>query len=376
MATLGPETRKALQRLREHKSVLEVTYNWYEIRVKFLTGIRENWVLHKRSDRRRQFSIPFNENDKMWVKEIPTFCEFQSKPFDDVHNDIIKPFFKVQYLNVANAGFMDSRIKVHELTQQIYEEGWIEPLYPKEALREDLKRVCDQDPTKAAHSVNHISAYPSGTRQPGVVVLSHFAPDWGGLKDPYRPTLKEAWSKKNTIYRLINVMWRMNRDITRTELIRTAMGFKSRKYGPRFIAPIFYRGLIERVLGLKSPTVLDPTPSHGSVALALAAKGGSMLFEPDGRFSEFSSGLSDFLEVPIKKYSGESVDAVIFGTLYPMGLEDVQATLEKYRNNAGNVVCAVSNADMAKIAAATNPKRVITAQITGLRGSDDNLLIY
>lgn len=375
MATLGPEARKALRQLREHKSVLEVTYNWYEIRVKFLTGIRENWILHERPDRRRQYSMPFPKNG-WWSKKIPTFSEFQSKPFDDAHNELIEPFFKVQYMNIMSAGFMDQRIKVHELTQQLFEEGWVEPRYPKEALKEDFKRVCDSSTNKATHSLNHVSAYPSeGVRQPGAVVLSHFAPDWGDFKEPNRETLRRGW-KKNVLYRCISRLLKLKYDITRTELIRAVMAFASKKHGPLFVPPIYYRGLVERIFKLENPTILDPTPAHGSLAVGLAAQGGTMLYEPDSRFEKFCDGLSDFLGIPIREYSGEPVDAVIFGTVLPLGLEDIKNTLKKYRDKAEHIACVVKRVDKDKIVAATNPKRVLEAQVKPIRKDVDNLLIY
>lgn len=374
MATLRPEAREAIRLLRQSKFVRDVKVSWYEVAVQFHTGIRENYILHERPGRKKQFKFEFPKSG-WWKREIPTFGEFQSKPFHDTHNALIKPHFKVQWIDIERGGFFDVRIKVHEIVEQIYNEGWVEPQFPKQALFDDLERLKQANVDASAISVNFVNAFPTSlVRQPGYTIAANFVNGWGDIEDPPRHTLKTAWKRKSTLYRAVNEIVRLKKDITRIEVIRSLATFDSKKYGPRFVPPILYRGLFEKIFKFNKPAVLDLEPGYGSVAMALAVNGGNLFYETETKFD--AQGMSEFLKVPISKYSGGPLDMVVSGTLRTLSLDEVKSVLDKYRGKAKNVLCFVAATDKNIIAVATNPKRVIRALLTSVYSKEDCILVY
>ena len=372
MARLKPEVREAIRLLRQSDLVKSVDITWYEISVKFKTGIRENWILNPRKNQKKRFSLPFPYVN-LFGREIKTFCEFQTKLFDDAYNASIAPCFRVQYRDIKRAGFIDVRLKVQELVRQLYSEGWIQPQYPLIALRDDLRRVDEYslDTTVVGNLVNAYSTY----RQPGYIISSNFCKNWGDIEEPRRRSLKKAWKMKSVLYRAINKIIHARNDITRSELIRTLAIFSSKKHGPRFISPVFYRGILERVLKVEKPVILDPTPGYGSVAVATSLVKGSMLY--DAQSLHFDPlALGKYLNISINKYNGENVDAVIFGTVNHLNLDDVKLTVNKYKSKAKNILCFVSKDDLSNVVSVMKPKRVMKALLTSLADNIDYMLVY
>ncbi len=283
--------REAVARIRAHPLVASVkvsrAFGDFTISVKFTDGIIEYWGL-KSPGAPEPDAISryyFTIDRKLFADEIPIYHEFESNPFADDHDEMLK-YFIIQKKDIRKAGFCQARFMVHELVDKLMKEGWTELKYPNIALKKDLEAVKKFN-YKRLFKNQEFSVYPS--RASGSLIMRHFIP-CGDLAHPGRQTLRESW-RPEVLNQVLNMNLRGERDITRASIVHILGTYDGRIIAGPKIPNVNIWAAIFKTIGTAS--VYDMEPNFGEKAIATAALGiGYRAFNPSEHVSKMINWLS------------------------------------------------------------------------------------
>ena len=270
MAILGKETRAALSAFADEDIVEAVRVHHTHLWISYTTGVVETWGLEGGKPRRLMFPR------SGWWGPMPIGApEYHAfRQLDGNYDAASDPFFVVSGRDISRAGFLTQRLLIHSLVRQLRSEGWRKPVFPVEALDDDLRSLRDDGRRYVVTpGFVHVPGRTT-TPPPGMTACNHVT-DWGSLRSPSRPTLAKGWACPRRLYWAFDSLVQHRQDITRTAIIHRLTTGESRgfaqKAGPRWEPPSFYRAVLRDLLGLYRPVVLDLRPGCGAMAVATAS---------------------------------------------------------------------------------------------------------
>jgi hypothetical protein len=283
--------REALVKIRAHPLVASArasrAFGDFSITVKFTDGITECWGLKSpgtpepNAADRYYFVI----DRKLFADEIPTYYEFESNPFADNHQEMLR-YFIIQKKDLKKTGFCQIRFLVHELVAKLVNEGWSELKYPSVALKKDLESV-KQSNYKQLFKNLQFSVYPG--KASGSLIIRHFVP-CGDLARQGRRTLRESW-RPEILNQVINMNLRSQKDITRASIVHMLGTYNGRAIAGPKIPNVNIWAAIFKALGTAS--VYDVDPNFGEKAIAAAALGiGYRAFNPNEHVTKMITWLN------------------------------------------------------------------------------------
>jgi len=177
----------------------------------------------------------------------------------------MRRFFIVKYEDIIQSGFCEERLKVHELTNQLATEGWIDIKYPESTLRKDFKILKQANLEHYLKFMDRIYQY---SRPYGYKLLAHFNPI-GDMRSKKYPTFREAWNKR-CIYKSINRIIEFKRDITRISIMNVLSKYDDghTRAGYKFPNITLWRAIFRK---MKVQSIIDLASHMGEKAIAAAA---------------------------------------------------------------------------------------------------------
>lgn len=368
MATLNPHQREALDILRASSLVKSVSYDYHRIRVLYKSGLPERYFLRKTPVKSRKI-IPKSD---LWLEEIPTYCEFESRPFDDVFNTLVKPFFCVQYDDFAKAGFLRIRLKIQEIISNILEEGWVNPRYPTDIL-EGYWKALRGIQLGYKIPVNRLAIYRQGY-QYSLRIILNFIEDINQVLQNEREPVSVAWKSPSWLRRSIESCLRKGLDVTRVNIIArlSNVTYNGKWSGINFINPLTYRVFFNDVLRIKNPRVLHLNNDLGSLLL------GTGMAEGSYRCLKMSKPLSDMaslLKIDAKEHDGGPVD-ICFDGLQFSNVDQIEQKLSLYRSIAKTTILCIKPEDVEAAKRIAKPDRVVKITLSHWKKYHEGLFIY
>lgn len=364
MATLNPHQREALDRFRESPIVERVSYTFYKVSVWFKDGLRENYRLNaKHAMVRKSRYFP---RTNLFLNDIPTFSEYESRPFEDEYNELIKPHFCVQYSDFEKAGFVDIRLKIHEIVMRLMNEEWPSPKLPKEVLLSDWAAV----KSDARKFIKQDKIYQRSSSPIGLKLLLHFA-DSAFFPAKNKLSLKDASRDPKLLVKTIEYLLRKGHDITRIAILVKLCQKVSTANRLGIIQPSHLRCILRDILKCEKPKVLNLNPDYGSALLAVGAEGGKYR---EINIKPWLLNLSSFINTEASEYKGEPVDVAYYGTL-PCSIDDLNGIIAKYRPLSKYLVIPVLGADIDRAKSIAPPSRIYKINLKSI-GLNDFLLVY
>jgi len=354
MPILNHHRREILEYLRQHDLVKHIKHDYYHITVTFTTGIKEKWQINP--GRPARFEYKFPSDSDLLGKELKTYREFELNPLDPEYEKT-KHCFLIHKADIKKAGFINTRLKVHELITDLIEEGWVEPYYIDDALYEDYKRVKDFSLTRHKIGPATLAMYYNVDRKGGggVYIGMHFL-DWGDIKEGYRHTPRHGWSQPKTLLRAIDMLIKLRKDITRGRMIRRMCVYKGdRIAGPRLIPASFFKTiLMDTFKDIKNPVVLDMQPSILNTAIATAICRGTYISSLDlSDFGKFAG-----IETIVDDGKCHADIAFLSNARY-QEVDDIIEGVARLKSRADNIVAFVAKPDRDILFNKLKPKRSV-----------------
>lgn len=321
--------REALVRIRAHPLVVDAkqsrAFGDFVITVKFTDGITEYWALKSAGSPEPDLMSKyyFVIDRKLFANEIPIYHEFESTPFADNHQEMLK-YFIIQKKDIKKAGFCQIRFMVHELVDRLVKEGWSELKYPPISLKKDLEAVKKFNHKQLFKNLE-FSVY-QGNKSAGSLIIRHFIP-CGDLTHHGRQTFKEAW-RPDVLNQVINANLRSNRDITRASITHILGTYRGRIISGPKIPNVNIWTSIFKAIGTKS--IYDIDPNFGEKAIAAAALGiGYRAFNPNENVSKMVSWLN---------HKHENTDLTIVTNIEPVDDITLTGRLKASANTAIGII--------------------------------------
>lgn len=361
MATLSPEQRAILEKIKTNDIVKSVDLSFYRIKVRFKDGLYENWVL--RPHHRLKWTIlahklPMNDLSN---KDVNIYSEFETHPFSEDENKLLEPFFIIQRRDIKRAKFVDLRLAVHRLIFRMVTEGWIDLKYPSEVLNNDLNRLMECDSEAYFSGPSEVSAWSSIDGQyqglPGRRIAEHFL-KWGDFSDGTRRTLREAWSDPSCLYASIESILGLRLDITRANIVRHLGIINGRRNsGPKFISPWLYCAIIKSFFRAHQ-TIYDHCPEYGSKLMAAGILKSDYAMAQDHQegLEQMAHFIGCNLCEPMPRY-----DLSILSGMVPLTAGQAIPLLDKYLRRSNGVLVLVNRDDANKVSKTFKPKRMLKA---------------
>ena len=362
MATLTPEQRSAVATLRQSDLISKVVINYYHIYVHFKDGLTERWALRKRrKNSRGRLYIPRSD---LFIRPVPTYFEYETKPLDHARNKLIEQHFAIQIDDLKQGGFADIRLKIHETIIKLQTEGWINPAYPTDALEEDWQNLENKPWEGHAPNLNMVNT--QGVATPGFITAIHHMKDAGSTITGRRIPLKEAWYYSLLMKKAVEKCIRKRRDITRTSIIRalcTKVHYRERYAGFRFISPLFYKAMFTKVLKINNPRILDFAPDTGGALMGMAMLKGSYFYKNVGDFGYQAEGLGRHLNVKVGEDDGRMTADVGMVGFRSYSVDDAINLVKQYKPRCNSLLIPMTPWDGAELKQKLPPRRIINARL-------------
>lgn len=236
----------------------------------------------------------------------------------------IYPRNKLRKLSVV-----DRRLFIHELADELLNEGWIDLKYPLEILSKDYDEFLNNDYMVYQYTPNKFVAV-NGKKYRCRKIVEHFFPISSYKGDGNRLTVYEGWSNRRMLYTAISSLMAMGVSISRTNIVRHMFGNYDIRIGPRMPNPCFWRAVIN-TLTPDITSIHDIDPGWGGKALAAAAQGIKYRYS-NTQFAESFNEMGDFICADIAKYDGEQCDLCILNNLPLCGTSAINR-LDKFHDN-------------------------------------------
>lgn len=282
--------RRMIHELDGHRLVRWISHS-SKVRVRYTTGVSENWYL---SDGPDDLVIPY---DPFRGKELHVGHQYEY-----ADNEALSKMHLISYKLWRRANFVSRRLVIQELLGLLLGEGYIQIEFPHEELVEDLQTLWKSDIYRAHTWRGMFLTYGHYGKggSPGRKIIEQFT-SWGEYG---RRSIKQSWCPW-VIFRAIRDLLRYKRDVTRHSLMclignrRTPHRAKT-----KYVCPNVYRVLFQK-FGIKDMILADPHPSFGSKAIAAAMEGNHYCTDAD------FAPLESFLGVQVNKLNKKHYDAVI-----------------------------------------------------------------
>jgi hypothetical protein len=357
VATLNPEQRRAIKKLKQNDLVRWVKYNYYNARVLFNDGIKETWILreNKRKAKPSRFYHNFPSANLLSERGLTMYQEFETNPLEKEEYQLLQPFFIIQRSDIDRAGFIDIRLMVHKIITRLMSEGWIDLKYPTSVLRDDLKRLKQCDPNRFFCGGGTISAYLQyGKSIPGRAIVEHFL-KWGECTDG-RKTFQDSWVRPQSLYMSIDSLMRGRKDITRSNVVRKlSVEGGRRNAGPKFTNPWFYYSIIKSFFPSIN-SVYDSCPEWGSKLLACSLMGSSYHYEGD-----FLDRVASY--VGCERKPKNNYDLAILSDNQPLNASEALEKIERFSKISKNMLVLVGPDDIDTIKDVYPFRRKLKAQM-------------
>lgn len=255
--------RKILYQLSTNPLVESAKISYYFIRIKFTTGLWENWY-RCHSAFRTKYHLP---EDPYLGDQMHIGYQFEFNDLDPNY-DSLGHLFEMRFSHWKMANFVERRLAVHRLIKLILERGWKSVRYPDVLLHDDLRRLVGVDLVKKHLKRGIIT--PDGNygrrRSPGKLLMEQFLL-WATKG---KRNIRVAWQDPAALRIGIESLLRKKLDVNRHNLLVELGRFPDYHY--RRVCPNFYRYVFRR-FGLQDLVVADPFPGAGSKAIAAALEG-------------------------------------------------------------------------------------------------------
>jgi len=270
--------RKLENHLNDHPVVtrFSVLPKTKRIRVTFKDGIKEYWCLNEPpKGTSRSFKLP--KADLYTEFEIPRLLEYESDPLDLTSRDRYSHFFFYRNIDFLRTGFVQARLKVHELIDELFTIGWRELEYPHLVLRRELMLATQWDPNYSWHGSSRYIMNPPG---PGRKFYEHFFTIQDIKKGRKQKSINELWTPKK-LYYAIQYLLQENYDLTLSQIVWKL----GRNEGCSHIPLIgFWRAIFQK---FQVRAVLDLDPQYGDKLVASHLEG--IKYEAPGASSEIQN---------------------------------------------------------------------------------------
>lgn len=208
--------RKLENHLKDHRLVKQfsVLPKSKKIRVWFIDGIKEYWCMGKVPDgTSRSFKLP--KADLYTEFEPPRLLEFESDPLDQSSRDRYAHHFFYRNIDFQRTGFVQSRLLVHELIDELVTAGWRELRYPDLVLRREALLASHWDYNDSWYGNSCFSMTPPG---PGRKFYEHFFTIENIKKGRKQRTVLDMWKPKK-LYYAIEYLLREEQDLTLSKIV-------------------------------------------------------------------------------------------------------------------------------------------------------------
>ena len=372
MALLGCRSRAALHRFENHALVHTVNVVWDRITVRYVTGQVEHWGLDH--GRRRRLMFP---RHGWWQHEIgllPEYTDLGSPP------DPETPMWSVPFSEYRQAGFLDQRIAVQEMTARLLREGWVDPVTPTDWLDWDLQRLGRSRPERFLVTPGYLRQQAGRSHRPphGFSVACALA-SWADHEEERRPTLRSAFEDVGRIYWGVESCVGRKRDVNRVGLLHAmtsgrAEGHPS-KVGPRLMQPGLWSAILRGVCGLTKPVVLDESGCPGFLAAAVVADQGIYIHPPRWPVRRFAPAWAERHGAALLADDGSTADVGYLGDLRMTGLPRLRERVEEAHARCATVVAIVDRDDGFQLRSERAGVDVIRFHRWRFRRQDDALLV-
>lgn len=339
--------------LRQHKLVKKFKLKFKGfgeyIFVTFAGDIREVWIVRNTINYhnnqlyyryRRVYTIPME--DCLTHNRLSRFAEFES-----ANNKM----FVISYKQFKKLAFVDQRMLVHELIDDLVNEGWIQSEYPLELLDHEYKAYASSNAKICAYTANRIISENFRTHE-YYKLIEHFLPIHLYQGSHNRKPIAEAWTHKY-LYKAIKHILRLRLDISRSNI---AMVLQSHVIlsGPRLHNPNMWRAIIGR-FAPDAKSIRDIDPGWGMKALAAAAMNIQYRFE-NFQYADEMIEMANFIGLNAAEYTDEQCDLCILSN-YPTRFAEACAKLNKYLGKHQRTLIIAHKDDYAAIIAKYKPNR-------------------
>jgi len=343
--------------LQRHSSVVSASYTHFFVRVVFATGITENWALNDEAHKKRKryvYRLP--ETGPYFKDPINTYSQFETNPLNSDH-DLLKDHFIVKRKDLRKAGWCDVRCKIHELTLELYNQGWRDIAYPDSVLRQDYDDLKNSSFEKHQTSLIRYSAFDG--RASGRRLILNFI-----------PTLAKDYWEIYPIYHRFNKEVSGWWDLTRERLV---YDLSLRYHTVRF--PGFFRSIFNQWYPISGKNVLDLHPDLGYKALGVVVDGGNYYHVSDQK--EALARLGEFTTSIIAPHEeGNHYDLAMISDVHPITLKEVDERINKYSSIADNLMVTISQADRQTAIDRYKPWRILRVKdIQGEKATKDNYIL-
>lgn len=312
--------RKLIKELENHRLVESIDHNYYEIKIKWKSGIKERLILNKSENKyytkkylRSKVYRPWFVPKALWWEDISNGR--MPKPnylfgINDIEHDVSKypNFINWNWSDIQKSYFFERLILVHEILDFIIKNGWKDYQFPENVLANDLNIIINED--LSSYKMKKINFYrlkrhPKGIR-PGEKIIKHFLPygDYG-LDNPSYMFNCTKKSDIKRIYLAIRLIFTRNQrakqkgskkriDVNYQNIMRT-MRCKRQSIKPHIIKQIgLYRRLI-RDFNFVGKSFYDIDPMFGEKAIAAFSEDCHYYFNKTCPFDIRAPKLSKFL---------------------------------------------------------------------------------
>lgn len=339
--------------LSHRNDVLAIKRNYYFIQVTFKTGITEYWALNEKALKKRQWHVFRLPDGPYFKNEINTYSQFETNPLDPQH-ELLKDHFIIKRKDIKNAGWCDVRCKVHNLTSQLFNQGWLDIKYPNDVLAKDYVDLRESSYEKHKSSLIRYSAFDGHAIGRRLILY-------------FMPTLaKENW-EIYPIYHSLNKLVGGLYDITRERLV---YDLSLKHHTVRF--PGFYRSIFNRWYSVAGRDILDLYPDWGFKALSVLVDGGNYHYV--GNQMVPLARLAKFVDGNVAPYKeGNHYDLAMVSDIHPISLNEIDKRINKYSSIADNLMVTVAREDWQTAIDLYKPWRVLRIKnVQGKTANEDN----
>lgn len=331
------EVKRLARTLEGHDEIELIKSYYYYIHVKFnFTGLDEFWAINDDGMEKRhvyRFRLP---RGPFFTDDLITKSQFETNPLYPDEMAILKNHFIIERKQLDEAGWCTLRLKLHKLTSNLFEEGFVPLHYTKSILENDLADVLSDNLDR--YKLSPIR-FCMRTKQKiyGRRIISHF-------ELPNKKTL-ETWGSMRHLLSAVTHVSQSKKPLTRENVVRHASGYGFRN-------PNFYRSWFTTRLNLKGKTVLDLKPT-GSRALAVMLSGGVYSSEKYSEMARFVGA-----DQPGER---DRYDVAFLNGVYPC--EDPHELIGTHSSVADVLVVCTSKEHMSDMICTYSPKYTLRISV-------------
>lgn len=356
-------TRKLIKELSNNPDIVELENNYYEIKIKWKTGIKEIIVLNKRHTkdildyfRSKKYRPRFKPKARWWNElstgnQISPHHRFINELIDNVdhHPNLVE----WKWSDYANSKFYERLLLFNDIIKFITENGWAGYDYPESVLNAALNKLYSVDVSKYK-SKKSKHYFIINRNRPWRMIIKHFMP-YGhyGNYDPYYQFNIKSKPKAKRIYNSINNIIRRNRknikkgfykryDFNYDNILKF-MWIKNKKIKPyKFKQICLFKSLI-RNFDLCGRSMYDIEPGLGDMLMAASTEKCPYYFRPSCPFDLHYKEMADYLVANCHEDVDGHYDFTIFDNWFKYDKKLYMTAMEIFKEKVDMAIVFVNN---------------------------------